>query len=129
MPVAHWDNIIITYSAAYLTVNAYVNGALQSSTSALSDSNSANSLYIGQGYGGYMDGDIANVQIYNTSLSTNEIQYLYTEGIGGAPLKLQNLVGWWPLNGNANDYSGDNNNGAPSGVTYTSQWTSGYTPP
>ncbi len=78
----------------------------------------------------YFNGSISNVQIYNTSLSSNEIQYLYSEGIGGAPLKLQNLVGWWPLNGNANDYSGNDGNGATSGgVTYTSQWTSGYTPP
>ncbi len=71
----------------------------------------------------------ANLQVYNTSLSSSEVSALYAEGIGGAPLKLQNLVGWWPLNGNANDYSGNNNNGVPSGVTYTSQWTSGYTTP
>ncbi len=48
-------------------------------------------------------GYIANVQIYNTSLSANEIQALYQEGIGGAPIDLQHLVGWWPLNGNANE--------------------------
>ena len=75
------------------------------------------------------DGSIANVQLYNTSLSWAEIGAIYSEGIGGAPLVLQNLVGWWPLNGNANDYSGNNNNGVPSGVTYTSAWTSGYTTP
>ena len=31
--------------------------------------------------------------------------------------------------GNANDYSGNMNNGVPTNVVYTSQWTSGYTPP
>ncbi len=72
---------------------------------------------------------MADFQVYNTSLSANEIAALYLEGIGGAPIKLQNLVGWWPLNGNANDYSGNNDNGAPNGVTYTNQWTSGYTAP
>ncbi|MCL5239323.1 MAG: LamG domain-containing protein [Candidatus Marsarchaeota archaeon] len=87
-------------------------------------------FYIGYGNdGGFFQGQISNVQIYNTSLSANEIQYLYTEGIGGVPVTLQYLVGWWPLNGNANDYSGNNNNGVPSGVTYTNQWTSGYTAP
>jgi hypothetical protein len=75
------------------------------------------------------NGSIANVQIYNTSLSPSEIQALYQEGIGGAPIDLQNLVGWWPLNGNANDYSGNGNNGVPNGVTFTSNWWSGYTPP
>jgi len=77
----------------------------------------------------YFRGDIANVQLYNTSLSANEIQALYLEGIGGAPVDLQNLVGWWPLNGNANDYSGNGNNGVPTNVVFVSNWWSGYTPP
>ena len=70
----------------------------------------------------YLNGSLSNVQLYNTSLSANQIQTLYLGGIGGAPMKLQNLVGWWPLNGNANDYSGNNNNGVPTGVTFTSQY-------
>jgi len=76
-----------------------------------------------------LNGMITNVQIYNTSLSANDIQTLYLEGIGGAPIDLQNLVGWWPLNGNANDYSGNGNNGVPSNVIFVSNWYSGYTPP
>ena len=69
------------------------------------------------------NGAISNVQVYNTALSTSEIQGLYAEGIGGAPTRLQNLMGWWPLNGNANDYSGNGNNGAPTNVVFTSTWT------
>jgi len=76
------------------------------------------------------DGYISNVQLYNTSLSANEIQALYLEGIGGAPINLQHLVGWWPLNGNANDYSGNGNNGVPTAaVSFVSNWWSSYTPP
>ncbi|MGC8478428.1 MAG: LamG-like jellyroll fold domain-containing protein [Candidatus Micrarchaeia archaeon] len=88
-------------------------------------------FYIGYGYDppGYYNGSIANVQLYNTSLSANEIQALYQEGIGGAPVDLQNLVAWYPLNGNADDYSGNGNNGQATGVTYISNWYSGYTPP
>ncbi len=74
-------------------------------------------------------GSISNVQIYNTSLSNSSIQALYKEGIGGAPININNLIGWWPLNGNANDYSGNGNNGVPTNVTYTSAWTSGYSAP
>ena len=74
-------------------------------------------------------GQVANVQLYNTSLSQPEIQALYQEGIGGAPIDLQNLVGWWPLNGNANDYSGNGNNGVPSNVVFTNNWYSGYSTP
>jgi len=73
---------------------------------------------------------IADVQLYNTTLSANEIQALYLEGIGGAPIRLQNLVGWWPLNGNANDYSGNGNNEKINGgVNFVSNWYNGYTPP
>ncbi len=73
---------------------------------------------------------VANLQIYNTSLSTAELQALYLEGIGGAPVRPQNLIGWWPLNGNPNDYSGLGNNGQTNpGASYTNQWLSGYTQP
>jgi hypothetical protein len=75
-------------------------------------------------------GELSNVQLYNSSLSLNEIRALYLEGIGGAPIKIQNLVGWWPLNGNGNDYSGNNNNGQIAGnVLFNGTWQSGYTPP
>ena len=77
----------------------------------------------------YWNGEIANVQIYDTALSSNGISALYQEGIGGAPIKIQSLVGWWPLNGNANDYSGNDNNGAATGVIYTNNWYSGYSAP
>ncbi len=75
------------------------------------------------------NGMIANVQFYNASLSANDVTALYQEGIGGHPIDTQNLVGWWPLNGNANDYSGNNNDGTATSVAYTGSWTSGYSAP
>ncbi len=88
-------------------------------------------MYMGMNpnIGGDFNGSIADIQVYNTSLSANDIQALYKEGIGGAPIDLQHLVGWWPLNGNANDYSGNVNNGVPTNVIYTSNWYSGYSAP
>ncbi len=87
-------------------------------------------IYIGESdTNSYMNGYLANLQIYNTTLSASEVQALYQEGIGGAPIRPQNLVGWWPLNGNANDYSGNNNNGNAISVGYSSSWESGYTAP
>ena len=73
----------------------------------------------------------ANFQVYNATLSAAEIKALYLEGVGGAPIRIQNLVGWWPLNGNANDYSGNNNNGqvTGTGVSFNSTWNSQYSPP
>ena len=81
--------------------------------------------YFGQGTFGY----ISNIQVYNTSLGTNSIDALYRSGIGGAPIDLHNIVGWWPLNGNANDYSGNSNDGTPSNVLFTSSWANSYVPP
>ena len=77
----------------------------------------------------YFHGYISNVQLYNTSLSANEINALYTEGIGGVPIDLNNLVGWWPLNGNANDYSGNQDSGVSNNVIFTTSWVSGYSSP
>ncbi|MDE1860338.1 MAG: LamG domain-containing protein [Candidatus Micrarchaeota archaeon] len=71
-------------------------------------------------------GQMANVQLYNTSLTQNEITALYYEGIGGHPEALNNLVGWWPLNGDVNDYSGNKRNGASVNVYYTDAWYAGY---
>ena len=76
-----------------------------------------------------LNGYIANVQIYNTSLSANQITALYQEGIGGAPIELTHLVGWWPLNGNTNDYSGNKNNGKEYNIGYSSTWYKTYFAP
>jgi len=70
----------------------------------------------------WLSGEESNVQIYNTSLDASSIATLYQEGIGGAPVNPQRLVGWWPLNGDTNDYSGNNNNGVPTAITYVSQY-------
>ncbi len=62
-------------------------------------------------------------------MSSNDVQALYLEGIGGAPINLQSLVAWWPLNGNAHDYSGNSNNGNAINVQFTTNWENGYTSP
>jgi Concanavalin A-like lectin/glucanases superfamily len=74
----------------------------------------------------YFNGAEANIQIYNISLDANQVQALYLKGIGAAPVDPSHIVGWWPLNGDANDYSGNNNSGAASNVFYTGAWLPGY---
>ncbi len=121
-----------TFNSSTQLLTLYINGKF--AASANMGSSSVYPPYEPLTIGYYDNGNpwnesVANTQVYNISLSASEVTALYDEGIGGAPLRLQNLVGWWPLNGNANDYSGNNNNGVPSSVTYTNQWTSGYTAP
>ncbi|MGC8495800.1 MAG: LamG-like jellyroll fold domain-containing protein [Candidatus Micrarchaeia archaeon] len=117
-----------TYQILYEGANSTLYGPATSQQSY--GTTPASPFYIGAGPGrNPFIGYIANIQIYNTSLSANEIRALYQEGIGGAPINLQNLVAWYPLNGNANDYSGNGNNGQMSNVDFVSNWYSGYTPP
>ena len=71
------------------------------------------------GSGLNFQGSAADIQIYNAALSASQIASLYAEGIDGAPLS-SGLVGWWPLNGNPNDYSASGNNGAPTNLVYNS---------
>jgi hypothetical protein len=107
----------------------YVNAQLVQNRSLpnLPFSTSSSNVEIGKDVGNnYINGSIANVQIYNTALTPQEIQYLYQQGLGGGPIRLQNLVGWWPLNGDAKDYSGNNNHGTINGgVTFVQN----YNPP
>ncbi len=77
----------------------------------------------------YFHGEISNVQLYNTTLPSSTELLLYQEGLGGVPNDFLNLVGWWMLNGNGDDYSGDSFNGNSIGVSYTGEWTSTYTAP
>ena len=84
---------------------------------------------VGGGEGGYSAVSIADMQMYNSSLDYPSVNALYQEGIGGVPIDLHNLVGWWPLNGNANDYSGNGNNGVPTNILFANSWMSGYSAP
>ncbi len=134
-----WYNVVATVSYSPTSGNSvesvYVNGV-----SVVTPATYVGSLYyqyttnidFGEGATGgflFFNGFLANVQIYNTSLSANDVTALYQEGIGGHPLAINNLIGWWPLNGNANDYSGNNNDGTATNVAYTGSWTGGYSQP
>ena len=135
IPHSAWTNIVVTYevnNGNYLS-NAYVNGVLvDTATRSAIALPEPYPLQIGiarESSGMVFNGSISNIQLYNASFSSNTISSLYDEGIGGAPVDLQNLVAWWPLNGNANDYSGNSNDGTASNVIYATNWENGYTQP
>jgi hypothetical protein len=86
--------------------------------------------YAGYGEAEWFNGSIADVQVYNITMTSSDINQIYLSGIGGAPAEIYNLVGWWPLNGNANDYSGDYNNGIVYNMSYFgTTWASSYAIP
>ena len=109
-------------------LSVYVNGVYKGYVNATSvyTFTLPNKWSIGRAYPTYFTNcSIANIQIYNTALTPQEIQYLYQQGLGGGPVRLQNLVAWWPLNGDAKDYSGNNNHG----TIYNVAFVQNYNPP
>lgn len=123
----------IFYNGAY-TGNSklYINGMQQTlrQCSGSAGSGSATTSFHISGWPNnpnyYLNGNLANLQVYNTALNSTQVRQLYDEGISGAPVAPANIVGWWPLEGDANDYSGYNNTGYPFGVTYVQ---GNYLPP
>ncbi|MDE1851998.1 MAG: LamG domain-containing protein [Candidatus Micrarchaeota archaeon] len=126
-----WYFYTVTYNSGTNQVTVYVNTVPGSSVGVAGTlptkytDNKIGVTYTGGAWAGY----ISNVQLYNTSLDSASIKALYLEGIGGTPINVQNLVGWWPLNGNANDYSGNNNQGTATNTVWNANWQSGYTAP
>jgi hypothetical protein len=45
---------------------------------------------------------------------------MYNAGVDAGTFTPQYLVARWPLQGDANDNSGNGNNGAPTNITYVS---------
>ena len=131
-----WYNIVGVFKSGY--GSTYVNSINKTSGSfSLNTAPGASSSSFTMGNGATcsyaspnpFEGYMSNVQVYNTALSQSNVAALYKEGIGGVPIDLNNLVGWWPLNGNANDYSGNGYNGNIHNVSFTSGWYKGYTAP
>ena len=130
-PNSNWHNLVITDNPTTNLAYLYIDGKLVGSAGYRDPKMSSGSVIIGEyGYGDFwFQGDISNVQIYNSILSSQEINALYLEGISGAPITLESLLGWWPLNGNANDYSGNNNDGTASNVIWSGTWWQSYIAP
>lgn len=89
--------------------------------------NSINVGCLGFGYGqigkwdGYFNGTIADVQIYSNALNLNQISTLYQGGIAAPPVgPSANVVGWWPLEGDTNDYS-NYHYAYPTAINYTTR--------
>ncbi|MDE1849957.1 MAG: LamG domain-containing protein, partial [Candidatus Micrarchaeota archaeon] len=128
VPANTWTHVALVVSPSTTNALVYINGMLKSTQTNINNvpfAHGSTDLDIGRqnpenGGGGYFNGSLADVQIYNTSLTGAQVAQLYSEGMSGAPLTGAGVVGWWPLGGDANDYSGLYNSGFPVNVTYTS---------
>ncbi len=130
-PKNTWTFIAAAYQKDTSNVTVYMNG--QKATGLLSGNvldtpTSGLASYIGAWPDGgcKFTGQIADVQVYASTLATSQVAQLYREGISGPPVSGAGLAGWWPLSGDTNDY-GNYNTGFPVGglgfvrTAYTSQ--------
>ncbi len=104
-----WTFICGIYNGTYY--KGYINGKQVFSYSGPQFYTNLKNVWVGgNSFHGYMGSLISNVQIYNKSLTNIQINRLYTQGISSIPIS-SNIKVWYPLEGNANDYSGNNYNG------------------
>lgn len=138
-----WYFVVGVYNGTYMS--DWINGTSYATYAVTNNidypntyNTAANAIWIGGSTGSSgsssaeagFNGYISNIQVYDTGLSPSDIKELYDSGIGGDPVVLQSLVAWWPLNGNANDYSGNGNNAQPvNGAGFSSTWITTSPPP
>lgn len=110
-----WHFVVGVYPVGTGNTVLYVDGSSVGADTGTHLGTATTDFYIGkEGWAnyGYFNGRIADVQVYRSALSSDQVTALYNEGSGGAPLNGQSNVGWWPLIKDYNDYSGYGNNGA-----------------
>ncbi|AFH47900.1 5'-Nucleotidase domain protein [Ignavibacterium album JCM 16511] len=112
-----WYMVTASYDATTSTAKVYVNGELGGSGNVVYNNFSSNPISIGEVYlnncgAGFMDGAVDEVKIYNRALSDAEILEEYNN-------TYIDLVLFLPFNSNANDESGNGNNGTINGATLT----------
>ena len=117
-PSMGWTYAVATFDGTNGILTWYLNGNKAATYNGLGViSQNSNSLYIGNGDSQF-NGSIANLQVYNSALTSSQVSSLYLNGIGGMPIN-SNLVGWWTLNGNINDFSGLGNQASTvNGIKY-----------
>ena len=128
LPSNTWVNLVITIAPTQYVL--YVNGENVSSGSYgagmnpvfMSSAAAASGINLDLGGGQHgqqpVQGSIANMQVYNATLSGSQIGLLYREGLSGPPVVPANIVEWFPFAGDANGYGKTGIPGFASAVTF-----------
>jgi hypothetical protein len=140
VPLNAWSNIVMVVSGlggTDVSYSGYINGKFEGEASGTGGytrnvegggapmfySLGASDFGTNCGSGTYYSGMMADFQIYNSSLSASTVSQIYQAGAFGQP-QSSSIVQWWPLEGDANDYSGQNF-GMPFDISYV---RANYTP-
>jgi hypothetical protein len=121
LPIGSWFHVAFTYDSTNGIIS-YINGSAGDTAAAngtLNGTPIATSIgYDGVGGRGHWNGNMADIAIWNTALSSGQISSLVS-GIRPPSVQSANLVGYWPLDGYASpepDLSGNGNNGTLTGT-------------
>ena len=120
-----WLHVVVVYNGTHKLI--YINGVLDKTQlySNLILSTTQPFIFgdrgiMPSGPGNYFNGTLDDIGIWNRALTQQEITSLYTQNyVAQIPsyVPTNGLVGYWPFNGNANDESGNGNNGVVNGAT------------
>lgn len=120
-----WHHVVGEYEASTGNLTVYVDGALSGANYAGNQYGvSVRGIVIGIFDNLYpnsmvFNGSIANVQVYNVSLSASQVLQLYNGGVGGSPVLPASTVGMWYLNGNGTDGSGRGHDATANNMSYS----------
>lgn len=122
-----WVNIITTNDVSGNAATVFIDGVEDTSGTAWGKTQTFDDkLIVGEANfaatASDFDGDIANVTIYDTILSDNEILAL-SKGVNPTQIRRNNIVGYWPLHGILSpegDLSGNGNTGTLTNTTRAS---------
>lgn len=115
---------MVTMSKSGTNVSLYVNGKFLNTTASITvSSDSGQAAIIGQNgsNGDKYNGDMDDLAVFDTALSADQIKELYEGRYLGElrPNQFGTTVGLWHLNGNSTDFSGNNNHGTDTAITYS----------
>ncbi len=128
IPMSQWVHIVATRRATQ-DAKIYHNAVLQSSggapwSGAVTYNHGTYAIGTEKGAGRYFLGIMDDIRIYNRELSFSEVKALYHEKnpismLVPNKVPTDGLVAYYPFNGTANDYSGNELHGVVYGATLT----------
>ena len=130
IPTNTWSHVAMTYngSGSNTGINIYLNGSLNNgstfgSGSYTAMSNTSEALEIGRySTGGYADGGMDEVAVFDAELSASQISDIYGIGKPSSLSGYTSLVSWWRMGDGStypviNDDGGGNNPGTMNNMT------------
>ena len=124
-----WHHVAAVVDRANATsgVRLYVDGVQVFAGSPLTGNlDNTSDLYLGmrtpaQNGGGFLPGDLDEVELIRRALTQQEIQAIFNAGSAGKCKCVQppsGMVAWYRMDGNANDFGGSNNPSATNAISF-----------